>query len=270
MAKTNGTALQKAELPRKDAEFQRDLSHQMLGAAKYANFLHQQTGSDLLRFLIAVRDEKRYLDYDCNNFDEFLNSGHSPISQKTFYRQLDLFKAEGERYDLMEEWRVPARVRRLLIDGDFSLDGNNVVIGEQLVPLSEETVIRQAFETLVKDRIASRKKIENLTGYKERYEQLKAQVNVAAEEPEYVTAFKQATNALQVMIAEVKDLPGDMKGERGPLDLPVIYLLLEQLIREFGEPLPWPHGSWNVDRPNSREQAQLAYFQSDAIDGDNF
>src|SRR5436305_1046057 len=128
LAKTNGTALEQV-VPRTQVD--RDMAHQMLGAAKYANFLRQQTASDLMRFLIAVRDQMLYLDYDCKTFDAFLDSGHSPVASSTFYRKLELFQREDPQlYDLLEEWKVPARLRLLLEDGDVRIDKKgNVLLG---------------------------------------------------------------------------------------------------------------------------------------------
>lgn len=246
------TALQKSQTRTAEG---RDISQQMLGAAKYATALHRQTGSDLLRFLITVRDEKRYLDYDCQNFDEFLDSVHSPISQRTFYRQLELFKKEGEAYDLMSEWRIPVHVRRQLTDGDFTVEGTEIVIGGQRVPMSEETVIKQAFETLVRERIETRKRIDRLEGYKAKYEELKAKVDEAAEKPEYVVAYMNAVEALLVFIAEVNDLPGEVKANRAAGDLAHIGELMDQLSRAYGE-------------GGSTRQPAPAMFVS--LDGDNF
>jgi hypothetical protein len=237
----NGTQIQKTR-----SAVDRDLSHQMLGAAKYATVLHKQTASDLIRFLITVRDEKRYLDYDCQSFDEFLDSGHSPIPQRTFYRQLELFKLEGERYDLMQEWRIPAHVRKQLTDGDIQTDGTSVTFGDQRFELSDldTTVARQLIERMVKERIEARKTIEKLEGYKGRYEKLQAEVDEAEEKPAYVIAFMNLIEALNVLVAEVKDLPGEMKGERGPADTEQIMVLMEQLFDAYGEAMPWKRGCW--------------------------
>lgn len=258
------TAIQKSTIRPQEI---RDLSHQMLGAAKYATVLHKQTASDLIRFLIMVRDEKRYLDYDCQNFDEFLNSGHSPISHTTFYRQLELFKKEGDLYDILENWQIPARWRRQLTDGDFSFDGDAVVIGEHRVPMSEETVIRQAFETLVRERIETRKKIGRLEDLKRKYEKLKAEAEAADGKHPYQVAYLHVIEGLMILIAEVKGLPGDMKGERGEADTNQIMGLMEQLYDAYGEQMPWDRGSWLRKEP---VDLSAPYFQSDAIDGDNF
>lgn len=264
----------KAALKKLEPRFSPHVSHQILGAAKYISFQRQRSAEELMICMIEIRDKKLFLDFegDYQSFDEFLASPESPMSQSTFYRKLDFFKKEGpQQFGLMERWGVSARLRRLLTDGDVRFDGDEIYVGdEQIASDASPTIAKQVVERLVKDRMADRKKIEDLEGYKVRYEDLKAKVNEALEEPDYVTAFKQFENSMRVLIAEANDLPGEMKGERGPLDLAAIYLMIEQLCFVFGEPLPWVRGSWNFERPNWREQKDLAYFQSDAIDADNF
>ncbi|QQS31879.1 MAG: hypothetical protein IPM50_09315 [Acidobacteriota bacterium] len=247
------TALQKS-LERSTAD--RDLSQQLLGASKYATALHRQTGSDLLRFLITVRDDKRYLDYDCQNFDEFLDSVHSPISRPTFYRQLELFKLEGDKYDLMSEWRIPVYMRKLLSAGDVTVDGDEAVIGDQRISLNGGGVgVKELVERLVKDKIASENSNAKLEGYKAKYDELKAKVDAAAEKPEYVVAYMNAVEALLVLIAEVNVLPGEVKANRAAGDLSHIGELMDQLSRAYG-------------KGGSTRQPAPAMFVS--LDGDNF
>ena len=138
------TALEpSAEVPRPNAPA---IAFQALGAARYASYINAQTKADIVRFLINVRDEKQYLEYEFASFDEFLESGLSPMAQRTFYRELDLFLTEGDQYELFNELRIPATVRRQLMSGDVTIDGDHAVVGEQRIPLNDGIGVKKLVE----------------------------------------------------------------------------------------------------------------------------
>ena len=172
----------------------RDLSHQMLGAAKYASYIQGQAKSDIVRFLILVRDEKRYLDFGMQNFDDFLESEFSQLTRPTFYRELDLYNNEGEQYDLFNEWKIPARVRKQLTSGDISIDGDEVVVGEERVSITQGGSIKAILEQLVKEKIAATKTADEAVDKLERTERrLKAEQSTVDDLRAAIDRFNEKT-----------------------------------------------------------------------------
>ncbi|HQZ81624.1 MAG TPA: hypothetical protein PLR83_00260 [Pyrinomonadaceae bacterium] len=220
----------------------------MLGAARYANHAHQSAKSDLVRFCQAVRDDRRYQHFGFSSMDEFLDSPMSPFKRDTFYREEKLYLAEGvEQYDLFNELKIPATLRRRLSSGDIAIDGDEVVVaGSERVSLTNGGSIKTIVEQLVRDKIAaegqiskSDKEIARLERIADEHKKLKAELAELDEKPAYVVAYLRAVEAFLVFIAEVKDLPGDLKAERAEGDLDHISELLEQLYRAYGESFPF-------------------------------
>lgn len=231
------------------------LSHQMLGAARYAGQIHGQTKSDMVQFLRIVRDERRFLHYGFTSHDQFLGSQYSPMSRSTFHREEFLLLKEGEvQYDLFNEWKLPAKLRHQLSSGDVTIDGDEAVVGDQRISLNDGGVgVKKLVERLVKDKIAAEKANAELVGYQDKFNKLKAAVDEANEEPDYVTAFIALTKAFMTYNSEVGYLPSEMRDiRRGDLDQ--LRVLFDQATAEF-----------DVD-PD--ESAMVA--TSDAIDGENF
>lgn len=266
----------------------RDISHEMLGAARYAGYLRGQASADIMRFLIMVRDEKRYLDYDgCHTFDEFLDSERSPMSRPTFYRKLDLWKKEGQlKFIFFEEIGLSPKIRGRLKPGAVVLDGEDAIVEGERISLHEGGYgVKKLVERLVKDAVAAQdglvraeKKIEQLQIFKGKYDELKVEAEAQTIKDPYMFAYSNLIEALKIYIEEVKDMSGPLGSlggyevaERAICDFPTIYILLEHLHDVAGEPMAWVRGSWNRQRHFSKEQiAKWPHFQSDAIDGDNF
>ena len=225
------------------SQIDRDKSMQRLGAAWYAGHIHNQTKSDLVRFCQTVRDEKSFLDYGFPNFDGWLDSPMSPFPRTTFYREEKLFLSEGtDNYDLYNELGVPARVRQQLPPGEVEVDGDEVVIGgDTRYPLGDPA-IKNVITQLVKDKleaeqrvVAAAEEILGLTEIKGKYKTLCAEVDEANEKPPYVTAYLNTVEALLTFVAEVDELPDEMKANRAENDLDHIGELMNQLSRAYGE-----------------------------------
>lgn len=136
----------------------RDDVMQMLGAAKYAEWLQQQSGSHVIQFLMTVEDEKLYLEAGHETFAGFLDASGLK-SKSAFYRARELYLKEGpDQYDLFTSWRVPMNTRRLLESGDIAIDGDEVVIaGQERISLTNSGSIKAILEQLVKEKIGATK-----------------------------------------------------------------------------------------------------------------
>ncbi len=219
--------------------------NQMVGAAKYASFIHNQTKSDIVRFLTRVRDDKLFLDHGFASIEEFLDSSMSPMSHRTFYRELELFENEGEQYDLFNEWKIPARVRRQLTSGDIAIDGNEVVIGGERVAVGDGTVIKQVIERLVKEKIAAQKDATE-TAYKLDGEKIKNRIagddierlgnevtRLKAGTP-YEQQLRETIHAMLSLTAKIGQLPDDEKASKGTIALPQLEAAIERISNAYG------------------------------------
>lgn len=223
------------------------VSHQMLGAAKYASYIHNQTKSDIVRFLTIVRDEKRYLDYSFDTFDEFLNSPLSPIGQRSFYNEQELFLKEGsEQYDLFNEWKIPARVRRQLTSGDISIDGDEVVVGSERVSITQGGSIKAILEQLVRDKIAAETKAAKAKDAADDYkDQLKKVVDSGNELLEENKRFRDQTpfersmsqllqSASNVAHCVRHQMSPAIRGHRADDDLHTIMVIFSDIAEAYG------------------------------------
>lgn len=239
-----------------DQEAQRDQVMQMLGAMKYAEYWQSQTEGHIMQILTDIEERKGFIAAGYMSMKAFLE-GTGLKSVRTYYRHRELFLKEGpEQYDLFESLNVPHASRKLLAPGDVTIDGDVAIVGDVRIDLASGGVgVKKLVERLVKDKIAAEKSNAKLEGYKAKYDELKAKVDEAAEKPEYVVAYMNAVEALLVFIAEVNDLPGEVKANRAAGDLAHIGELMDQLSRAYGE-------------GGSTRQPAPAMFVS--LDGDNF
>lgn len=222
------------------------LLQQMLGAARYANHLSNQTKSDVIRFLKQVRDDKLFLQLGFQRMDEFLDSDSSPLKRATFYRELEFFEKEGEQYDLFNEWKIPARIRRQLQSGDIAIDGDDVVIaGDERVSLSNSGSIKAILEQLVKEKNAA---TEELSTERAKTESTKDRLEVAQDKLEYATAeverlragtpydqaLRDAIVSLLTLTEKIGQLGDADKQAKGPVALPQLETAIERVAVSFG------------------------------------
>lgn len=252
------------------------LSHEILGAVRYAGYIRQQTTSDVMRAMIKIRDERRYLDYGFSSFDDFLKSRLSPMSQGSFYRRLPVFEKESpELFDMMEELRVPLQTRLLLEAGDVRTKGKKVFIGDkELDAGNNPTIVKQVIVSLVNGKISTEKdlldaraklarqetQIDKLKGIEAEYEQLSHALEQGSP---YEQAYLAMMKAWVVYISEVKGMSDEEREERMKPDLLTWREQWRQMEHAF------KHGDrvYHHEEPGDRS---APYFQSDAIDGDNF
>jgi len=135
----------------------RDDVMQMLGAARYAEWIADQSASHVMQFLMTVEDQKLYLATGDTTFVEFLDRS-GLRSKSTYYRQRELLLKEGpDLFDLMEEWGVPARIRQQITAGEIRIDGKDVYIGDEILDPGSPTIAKQVIEQLVREKIAAEK-----------------------------------------------------------------------------------------------------------------
>lgn len=218
--------------------------YQMLGAARYASRMSDQAKSDAIRFVKFVRDNKLFEQFGFPKLDEFLDSDFSPLTRSTFYRELELFEKEGEQYDLFNEWKIPARIRRQLTSGDISIDGDEVVVGSERVSITQGGSIKAILEQLVKEKIAAEAAtVENAS--KLSFEQQKN--HVAGQEIErlendvarlkngtpYEQQLRDTVHAMLSLTEKIGQMPDAEKTAKGLVALPHLERALERIADAF-------------------------------------
>lgn len=219
---------------------------QFLGGAVALDRLREHLSSQVIAALMAIEDQKLFELYGFKTFKAFLEgSSLSGFSKSGYYRLRDLYLKEGpEQYDLFTEWRIPISTRQLLTDGDVTVKGSELIVGDKHIAIGDNPkVIKQVIERLVKEKIAAtddaEDKRQKLGAVTEKYDRLRKAIDEAEEKPPYVRAYLATVEILLTFINEVQDLPGDMKAERAPGDLDHISELMEQLYRAYGEAFPF-------------------------------
>jgi hypothetical protein len=223
---------------------QRDRLMQMIGAAKYADRLRQQSESHLMQLLIEIEDEKLFPQA---RFAEFLDEARIPgMSKSSYYRLRDLYAKEGaDVYDHFFDWRVPYRTRKLLSSGDVRVEGNEVVIGKERVKLSESKIVKSVLEKLVQEKLeirgeleavearleASTDKLEKVTT---EHKELCRRVDAVNETTPYEDAYMGLTKAFAVMTAEVRAMDPEARPDLAEDALQHFSDQLNQLVRVFG------------------------------------
>lgn len=226
----------------------RDEVMQMLGAARYAEWLNNQTASHLMQFLMTVEKDKLYLMAGYKSFVEFLD-GSGLKSKSTYYDHRKLLLAEGpEQYDLFEDLGIPVRVRSLLTTGDYTVDGNEIVIGgDQRYGFGEGKVIKTAFEQLIREKIAAEKQLGEATAKLDanakkitRLELIETEYEELVDNLDHGTPYTQAylllMKAFVTFISEVKELGHEERSEREEPDMATF----GEQFRQLGE--AYAHG----------------------------
>jgi len=135
---------------------------ELFGATKLANEFTKRIGAQTMRMLQAVRDRKVWREYGYKSFDDFLdNHPHSPMTKHQFYEREKLLGIEGaEAFNALNAMRFPMSKRKLLAQGDVSLDGDQMQIGQQKFDITDQVAIFDALSTLALDRAEHLRTIE--------------------------------------------------------------------------------------------------------------
>lgn len=235
-----------AVVPEEPPQIDPTTFYQMLGAARYASHLSNQTKSDVIRFVKTVRDNKLFEQFGFSKLDDFLDSDFSPMPQRTFYRELEMFEKEGEQYDLFNEWKIPARIRRQLTSGDIAIDGDEVVIaGTERVSLTNSGSIKAILEQLVKEKLAAEDKTAATDAKLARAEQ---KIDIADQQIErlendlarlkngtpYEQQLRDTVHSMLTLTEKIGQLPDDQKAAKGVAALPHLERAIERIGEAYG------------------------------------
>jgi hypothetical protein len=222
----------------------RDEVMQMIGAARYADWLATQSASHTMQFLIQAQDDKLHLAAGCKTFEELLEKFR--FKKPAYYRERKLLLAEGsEQYDLFHELGIPRRLREQLDKGDVVIKGNEVMIGGESFSLGESKMIKTVLERVVRDKIeaegelakataATTKKDAKLKAVTAENQRLTEILDTIEQGTPFERAYLQAIKALVTLKAEIEELDHDERQERAAIDVPEFERRIEEIREAYG------------------------------------
>ncbi|HMV46544.1 MAG TPA: hypothetical protein PLD20_00820 [Blastocatellia bacterium] len=119
---------------------------EFVGAAKLMNKITASFGSQLLLGLKRFQESEGYRVYGCQTWVQFLKEHPElDLSKTQYYERLKVLEAEGaELFDLLSSLNVPISARKQLTAGSILVEGNELVIGEQRVPVDDAKKVKRA------------------------------------------------------------------------------------------------------------------------------
>ena len=95
------------------------------------------------------------------NLVDFLNSPDSPMTKHQYYSRRDAITREGDiAFDLLNALDISLRGRKLLGEGEIRIEEEEVVIGDNHIPISDRTQVRAIIATLIESRSTAQDTIE--------------------------------------------------------------------------------------------------------------
>jgi hypothetical protein len=125
-----------------------------LGGIKAISHAANALNSQALEALKTFQEQElwRQIPFDdtrnCINFDEFL-SVHGPFGKTKYYQMRELMEKEGSQaFDTLTALGIPYERRKLLQRGTIGVDGDEVVIDNERVPITNARRIKIILATL--------------------------------------------------------------------------------------------------------------------------
>jgi len=131
-------------------------AYQLLGAIKGAGLISRSVSAEAIKSLQAMRDEKLYLFFNCQTFDDFLDHHpQSPMSYYQFHQREELLAKEGDlTFQLLNTLRVPAAKRKLLTAGEVNVKGNEVEINGERFSIANSIELRTLIVGILDEKAA--------------------------------------------------------------------------------------------------------------------
>jgi hypothetical protein len=124
---------------------------EFVGAAKVMNKLAITLSSQVLLGLKHFQEQEGYKEYGCKTFVEFLEQHPElDLSKSKYYRLSEALETEGpDAFDLLNGLNIPLSSRKKLGTGAIQIEGDDLVINDQRVPLDDPKRIKRAISQVV-------------------------------------------------------------------------------------------------------------------------
>lgn len=193
--------------------------------------------SQAMAALIQFQKEGLHQHFGYARFADFLDECEfSPMTKSAFYRQKEVFEAEGGQiYDAFNAARIPIATRKLLVDGaaQIELDGDELIIAGERIEATNPAAIKDLVLSIAEDLKAERsasakqqKKIEDLKARVEKgtaeNDELRRNIDAMNDQSPYERAFSRTVSALIRTTAEADSLSKADKRSRAADDLRIL------------------------------------------------
>jgi hypothetical protein len=138
---------------------------ELFGATRIINEIANRFGAQTMRMLQRVRDNKVWRRYGYKSFDDLLdNHPQSPMTRHQFYEREKVLGLEGDTaFNALNALHIPISKRKLLAEGDVTIEGNCMKIGQQEFDLTDESSVALALGTLAMEYAKEKRKNERGT-----------------------------------------------------------------------------------------------------------
>ena len=185
---------------------------EFVGATKAMSKLASSLSSQVLQALQTIQREEAYLEYGCKTWVEFLKEYPDlDLSKSQYYKLVNVLDGEGaEVFDLLNSLNIPLRQRQQLTSGTIAIDGNELVIGEQRVPVDDAKKVKRAIgqiaEQMERLEAKAQKAEKEVTKLKGRLEDAKAIAREAAASVPFNDNTDPANQAYMRVVASLTEL----------------------------------------------------------------
>lgn len=185
---------------------------EFIGGAKVISKLTAALNSQLLIGLKQFQEQEGYRAYNCQTWVQFLKEHPElDLSKNQYYDRIKLLENEGaELFDLLTSMNVPLSARKQLSSGAIVIDGNELLIGEQRIPVDDAKKVKRAISQIAEqmERLESKaaksdKEVEKLKG---RLEDAKAAAREAAASVPFNDNTDPANQAYMRVVASLTEL----------------------------------------------------------------
>lgn len=245
-----------SELAKQNVDFfdnqLRSEADQFRGALRAVGAIHKSLSAKLIEGAAEVEEKKFWRVWGFESFADYLNSGEIPeITNKNKYYDLrSLLAAEGHgAFDLFTGQKIPVSTRkRLAASGvNIEVDGDELIVADQRVPVSDPGAVREVIEAVhaaLKERDTREEKLQknldkavekNQTGEAENERLRRENDALRSEGSRFTRAIMHALDGLFNLIEAVGELSDDEKASRKSEDLKLFAAQYFRIQDAYGE-----------------------------------
>jgi hypothetical protein len=219
----------------------------LLGAVQAGLNISRSVSARLVRVLQEFIEAKAYEAFGRDTLTDFLNnSPHSPMSKNQYYERLEILDKEGDAtFGLLNNLRIPVSARKLLSDGTVRIEGDVIRIGDETIPVSDGSRVKDVIRTLAE---ATAEQKQTIVRSQKEVTKLKKELDTAKQSgatgnSPFEHALLNLLGAFTALISEVEKLPADeIEDVRSTM---FIQLTNQRLRLEEAFGMAAPHGNGN-------------------------
>lgn len=201
-------------------------SAEIVGAAKVLDHLAAALNAQAMRHWEGFQQAEGYRVYECDSFVDFLDK-YRPmgLTKNKYYERKALLEAEGDdAFDLLNQYGVPATIRKQLSAGAIEITKDEIIVGDKSAPIGDAKQVKALFKEVVDafDRLETKsgkteKEVEKL---KKRLEDAEARASKTVnfsrhdETDPANAAYLRVISALVELTRELNELPSDEAEQR--------------------------------------------------------